>query len=312
MTESFPLLTVENVKHWYCEVEPHWSGFDIAKAVGCCPSTVYRFMDSHGITVRSMSQANFVRFECPHKYQSFLKQRNSEDFKSRQSEIAKKIMRKPEVRKRFLKATRALNSNILSPQQKIILSLLITHKSLFLTDLACMMELDTKKVHRSLEGLFRRQLVFRVKDVNNASTNPRKPQFRYTITQKGVEIFTLADSKEPFDYKELVSQVKSGCKKKKSASSSFSDHIGKHQGRILEFLLEHGPSFLIDLTTLGLGKQTVDASLKRLCDRGFLNREREVNENYTLSPNHKRQFLYSLTDKGRIYIQDYESQKNSI
>jgi len=47
MTETYPLLTVANVYHWYWECDPAWSGWDIAKAIGCKhPATVYQYIFS--------------------------------------------------------------------------------------------------------------------------------------------------------------------------------------------------------------------------------------------------------------------------
>ena len=35
VNESYPQLTVANVRYWYWEVDPHWSAIDIAKVIGC-------------------------------------------------------------------------------------------------------------------------------------------------------------------------------------------------------------------------------------------------------------------------------------
>ena len=225
MTDLYPLLTIENVKYWYWEVEPHWSTIDIAKAIGCSDSTVQNFMRAHNISIRSISEANINRFNCPHKYKKFLKQRQSEEFRSQQSDIALEIMKRPNIRSKYLKAIKESKTYILSDYQKVLLFLLNSDDSLFLTDFCKITGLDKKDLDRSLQQLFNRQLVSRVKAFNNNTLNSYKYHFKYSITQKGIEVLDFVLMKGPFEYEKLLNDIKSGEKKRPCPNPQFLNNI---------------------------------------------------------------------------------------
>ncbi len=303
MTELYPLLTVENVKYWYWEVEPHWSAIDIAKAVGCHPNTVYNYMKSHNISVRSTSNANINRFNCPHKYDKFLKQRQSEEFRIQQSDIALEIMKRPNIRSKYLRAIKEAKTYILSNYQKILLFLLNSHTSLFLTDFCKITELGRRKLDNALQGLFKRQLVSRVKARNSNTSNPYKYHFKYSITQKGIDVLDFVLLRRTFEYKQLLRDIKSGINKMYRPNPKFLNiiNIGKNQLEIMKVLQKEGPKFLTDLTSIfQLPKRSIDSSLRRLCSRGFLKKEKKVNpSNFR---NKTKHFLYSLDDKGVNFL----------
>ena len=303
MTELYPLLTVENVKYWYWEVEPHWSTIDIAKAIGCSDSTVQNFMRAHNISIRSISEANINRFNCPHKYEKFLKQRQSEDFRTHQSERILEIRKRPHIRSKYSKALRESRLYLLSDYQKILLFLLNSHDSFFLTDFCKIIELGRRKLDNALQGLFNRQLVSRVKAFNNNTLNPYKYHFKYSITQKGIDVLDFVLLKRSFEYKELLRDIKSGVNKMYRANPKFLNrvNIGENQLEILKILQKEGPKFLTDLTSIfQLPRHSIDSSLRRLCSRCFLKREKKVNPNN--SKDRKKHFLYSLDDKGIKFL----------
>ncbi|MFW9973072.1 MAG: hypothetical protein ACFFDF_23015 [Candidatus Odinarchaeota archaeon] len=304
MTETIQDLTVENVKYWYHELDPPWSAIDIANHLGCNSNTVYRFMHRNNIAVRSRSEANTKRFECPFKYKDFLKQRRSEEFRDSQAEATRKVMKDPEVRQKRLVAFQHNSENVLSEYQKIIVALLFKHKRLFLTDFVQITHLDRIVLDRSLHGLYKRKLVRRIKKYNKDTNNSYKSHFNYSLTTKGRKVFKFNMAKDSFDFKKILRYVKTHPIRKSSGLKNTKNYIymGHIQKQILEMIKEKGSLFFTDLKALSNGKRTIDNSLRNLVKRGFLNRKRQMNPN----ANNNLHYLYSLTDKGKKYF----SQQN--
>ena len=300
MTELYPLLTVQNVNYWYWEVEPHWSAIDIAKAVGCGRNTVYNFMKRKNIPKRSRSKANLNRFNCPHKYKTHIKQRQSEEFRASQSLIAYDIMWKPEIRERYLKAFKEANKGILSAHQKLILFLLTTHKALFVTDFLRMIKGDLKTIDHSIHALHKRQFVERVKAINPNTFNNYKSHYTYSITKKGETLITRKLKDKKCKFKELLQDENPKKKDKKTLQREFiqRENIGKNQLIILKTIQKNGSKFLLDLVSiLRLPKRTIDSSLRSLSSRGFFDKEKKENPNYQGNNSHRKQYYYSITDK---------------
>ena len=67
MTDNFPLLTVDNVYHWYWYSNPQYSIKDIAEEVGCGTSTILRFMVKNDIPRRTLSVAQRISWDVKGK-----------------------------------------------------------------------------------------------------------------------------------------------------------------------------------------------------------------------------------------------------
>ncbi|MFW9971994.1 MAG: hypothetical protein ACFFDF_17525 [Candidatus Odinarchaeota archaeon] len=300
MTETIQDLTVENVKYWYHELDPPWSAIDIANHLGCNNNTVYRFMHRNKITVRSRSEANTKRFECPFKYKDFLKQRRSEEFRNSQAEATRKVMKDPEVRQKILVASQHNNENVLSEYQKIIIMLLVKHKRLFLTDFVQITHLDRVVLDRSLHSLYRRKLVRRIKKYNKDTNNPYKSHFNYSLTPEGRKVLKFNMTNDSFDFKKILRRVRIHSIRKSPDQKYTNNYIymGHIQKQILKTIKEKGSLFFTDLKVLSNDKRTIDKSLRALTKRGFLNRKRQKNPDV----NNNLHYLYSLTNKGEKYL----------
>jgi DNA-binding MarR family transcriptional regulator len=300
MTELYPLLTVQNINYWYWEVEPHWSVVDIAKNIGCSRNTVYRYMRHKDIPIRSISEANISRFNCPHKYNNFVKQRQSKEFRESQSIIAYDIMQKPEVRKKYLEAIEKSNEGILSKHQKAILYLLTRHDSLFITELVTLIKGDLNTVDKSIRALYKRQLVNRVKKINPNSFNNYKSHYKYSISKKGKVLIGNKLTKGNQEFMELLRDNVREKKDKEILQQEFikRENIGKNQLIILKTIQKEGSKFFSDLVSLtGLPKGAIDSGLRGLSSRGFLYKEKKVNPNYQEVDKKRRYYWYSITDK---------------
>lgn len=300
MTEKYPLLTISNVNHWYWEVDPHWSGFDIAKAIGCGTTTLYRFMKTYGIQVRSRSEATINRFNCPIKYERFVKKLRSPEFRNRQSHITRKAMRRPEVRKRLSDSAKKANKKKLSISQKAILFLLYSWKELFLTDFGRMVKLANEILDSKLRRLHSRGYVYRLKSHNENCFNNYKSHYKYSLTREGRELVSNGFKDGSFNLEELKHKFKPVEKEKRLTIKEFlqKENIGPNQFILLKTIQESGPKFLVELASqLKISKNAIDKSLRLLYTRAFLRREKKVNQTYSGSERWRKQFLYSITDK---------------
>ncbi len=305
MTDVYPQLTVSNIKHWYWEVEPHWSVCDIASNIGCSESTIYSFMKRHNIPRRSTSEANINRFNCPRKYKEFLKQRRSPDFRMSQSVVAKEVMYKPEIREKFLQAIKKSSEKRLSECQKLILFLLMTHKKLFITEIVRMVKRDLQSIDSTLRALYKRQYVTRDKMKNPYTFSNFKSHYQYSLTDKGRKLIKTNLENNDVQFKNFLENDIPSKKDPMTLQYEFikRENIGKNQLTILKIIQNKGPKFLLDLLPiLGLSKKTVDSSLRCLSSRAFLSKEKKVNPNYQGSINHRVQTYYSITDKCPILL----------
>ncbi|MHA2326866.1 MAG: hypothetical protein ACXACB_15770, partial [Promethearchaeota archaeon] len=282
MTEAYPLLTVENVKYWYWEVEPHWSGGDIGRAIGCSSQSVTRFMHKNNIPVRSISEANLNRFNCPQKYQKFLKQRTSSEFREQQSILNIEAWQDPHKRRNFVKGIRQSSANRLSDLQKVLLFLIIERGNLFLTDFISITNLRRRQLDSVLRELYARNCVERTKEYNKNTRNQYKFHYKYSIAKKGRDLFNLHLTSCSFKYEEELEKIhrrlhniKAKEKARKPCNVDEKTPLGKNQKIILEiFQRKNHPLFLMDLLPLtAIPIKSVDSSLKRLVERGFLSRK---------------------------------------
>ncbi len=189
MTEAYPLLTVSNVNYWYWEVEPHWSGFDIARVVECGTTTLYRFMKRNNITIRSKSEANINRYNCPSKYEKFVKIMRTPEFKARQSLVTQKAMSRPEVRKRLSESAKKANKKRLSASQKAVLFLLHSKEELFLTDFGKMIKISKIELDNKLRKLYNRGYIDRAKSRNGNCLNNYKSHYKYSLMKGNKDLF---------------------------------------------------------------------------------------------------------------------------
>jgi DNA-binding MarR family transcriptional regulator len=118
-------------------------------------------------------------------------------------------------------------------------------------------------------------------------------------------LYLTSDS---FKYEEELKKIqrrltnrKSLEKTKKPRNVDEKTPLGRNQKIILEiFQRKNHPLFLVDLLPLtAISIKSVDSSLKRLVERGFLSRKEEINEKYSKYIQQKKQFLYNLTEKGK-------------
>ncbi|KKN33731.1 hypothetical protein LCGC14_0800820 [marine sediment metagenome] len=300
MTEAHPMLTDSNVKYWYWEVEPHWSGYDIAKAVGCGITTLYRFMKTHKIQIRSKSEANINRFNCPYKYKRFVKQRQTPEFRRQQSIVTSEVMKRLEVRKKISDAVKKASLKIFSTFQKAILLLLYSHEGLFLTDFGRMIELKKEKLDIKLRKLYNRGYVDRVKSYNNNGLNHYKSHYKYSLTRRGRELVSNGLKDGSFNLGEFKQIFRPVEIEKKMTINEFlqKENIGPNQLIVLKTIQKSGPKFLVELASqLQIPKTAIDRSLWALSSRGFIKREKKINQKYSGSINCRKQFLYSITDK---------------
>ncbi len=294
------MLTPSNVKYWYWEVEPHWSGFDIAKAVGCGTTTLYRFMKTHKIQIRSRSEANINRFNCPYKYKKFVKQRQSPEFRKQQSIATSEAMKRPEVRKKISDAVKKANIKIFSTFQKAILFLLYSHEGLFLTDFGRMIELKKERLDTKLRKLYHRGYVDRVKSYNNNSLSSYNSHYKYSLTGRGRELVCNGLKDGLFNLEEFKHTFRPYEKGKRMTINEFlqKENIGPNQLIVLKTIQKSGPKFLVELASqLQIPKIAIDNSLRALSSRGFLEREKRINQKYSRSISRRKCFLYSITDK---------------
>ncbi len=76
------------------------------------------------------------------------------------------------------------------------------------------------------------------------------------------------------------------------------ENIGPNQLIVLKTIQKSGPKFLVELASqLQIPKTAIDRSLWALSSRGFIKREKKINQKYSGSINCRKQFLYSITDK---------------
>lgn len=308
--ESPPQLTIANVKYWYWEVDPHWSAIDIAGVVGCKDSEVYYFMQRNNIPRRSTTEANLNRFNCPHKYESYIRQRSSPGFRKLQSIKSIEAWQDPKNRAKIIKGIQEGVSKKISVFQKLLLFLLIKHDFLFLTDFIQLTNLSRKSLDLVLSSLYKRELVKRAKEHNPNTHNNYKYHFRYEITERGKELLMLDMTTTPFCYEELLTSiqaryVRNGQHPPKKKTPSNYINIGKNQLILLQIFQEQDqPLFLLDVikyTTIS--QKAIDNSLTHLYRRGYLSRKKTENSNYAGNIQHAKQFLYKLTEEGKKLIE---------
>lgn len=308
---EYPLLTVENVKYWYWEVESHWSGIDIAKAVGCSNWKVYRFMHKNNIPIRSTSDATINRFNCPQKYEKFMKSHNTPEVNELQSITSKEMWQHTQKRISLMNGVQKRNMVKLTEYQKLLLYLLVRHETLFLTDFIRITNLERISLDATLRGLFNRDLVSRKKEYNERSFNNYKTHYKFRITKRGKELLALKLTNSSSDYDEILRKIYTQhshesptiIPQKEEPLEKYT-YIGRNQLEILKIFLEQGkPLFLLDFKELiSITKRAVDKSLAALFKRGFLSRKKETNEHYKGAAQNKKQYLYELTKEGRKLI----------
>jgi len=311
VNESYPQLTVANVRYWYWEVEPHWSALDIAKAIDCKDSDVYYFMHKNDIPIRSTTEANLNRFNCPQKYKSYRKQRSSPEFRKQQSIKSIEAWKDPVKRANNVRSIREGTSKKISEYQKLLLFLILRHTRLFLTDFAWITNLGKNSLYLVLSSLYKRELVARTKEYNEVTYNNNKYHFRYEITERGKELLTLNMTNTPFNYEKLLKSIQARYNQKITCNSPQRKeennnyiNIGKNQQAVLRELQQQDrPLFLLDFVSLmTIPQKAIDNSLSHLCKRGFLSREKKFNGNYTGNIQNAMQYRYKLTEKGNKLI----------
>ncbi|MBA7525884.1 hypothetical protein ES705_18043 [subsurface metagenome] len=111
--KKYPLLTYENVFHWYWEEDPPWSMEDIAEKVGCTGGNVSRFMKYNNIPRRDHKDAAKNIFKCPTKKKNY---RLTKEQRQKLSLTMKDRM-----------------GDRISNRQRIILQELLKNKSMFIS-----------------------------------------------------------------------------------------------------------------------------------------------------------------------------------
>ena len=182
MTDNFPDLTEENVRYWYEECDPAWSGHDIANEVGCSIQTVYNFMRKKKIKIKSYSEAEKNANKCPHKYQAKhgMKFEEGSEWKEKQKASQLKNWEdNPKKRKKKSDQMKQIFSNKLSDYQKWILFVIYKlDKDITLREMVGITGLNKKIVNRQLYTLTNRRIL----ECNTNEVN------EYRITEFGKRI----------------------------------------------------------------------------------------------------------------------------
>ena len=257
-------------------------------------------MKKNNIRIRNKSEANINRFQCPSKYDKFVKIMRTPEFKTRQSLVTRRVMSRPEIRKRLSESAKKANKKSFSTSQKAILFLLYSKEELFLTDFNKRMRISKKELDYKLRNLFNRGYVDKVKSYNENSLKIDKNHFKYSLTSEGKVIVRNGLKDGLFNLKELENKFRRVEKKKEMTIDEFllKENIGPNQFIILKAIQKSGPKFLIELASyLQISKIAIDKSLRGLNSREFLKREKNLNQNYEGSKRCRIQFLYTITNK---------------
>lgn len=297
MTYKYTSLTVESVKHWYWECDPAYSMYDIARVTGASVSEVQRFMAKYKIPTRNRSEANYNRFKCENKKVVFIKQRNTPEFKKRQSEISKSFWLDESIRKKMVNGLEKYYKSRLGVTQFQILFLLRKNGGMFLTGLLSIVKKGKTSLNGSLRTLYNRGLVSRQKRFNCNTRNLYTSQYYYSITDAGVHAL-IEKEKEP-KFAPILNSLKVSTVKNilELSKNAISIYLGKIQNEILRLFQERNSLFLTDLKKLmSINKSLLDKSLKGLFTRGILSRKKEISPYYA---NQYKHFKYSLTELGK-------------
>lgn len=172
--KKYPLLTRENVYHWYWEEDPPWSTSDIAKKVGCRQSNVCKFMVVNDIPRRNHKDAALNIFKCPSKKKNY---KLSIEQKQNISRIKKEQI---------------------SKTQKLILQKLLTNGNLFVSELMRFQVFRNKKNIKSVRDatyrLLKREFVERRLEYNPKSRPNCQYQYKYSINEKGKYILSKSSN----------------------------------------------------------------------------------------------------------------------
>lgn len=305
MSDTYPLLTVENVQYWYWERDPPMSGHDIAKEVGCYFQKVYKFMREHDIPIRDNSESGKVRFQDPEKYEAMMKIKRDSEYKRKESESVSKLWTSIEKRKQKSDEMKKISENWLSDYQKVILSLMQNGEKKFLREIVEKTGLDKKNIDRNLRFLCRRGLMKFEKEFDTNLKRKRACN-NYFITLKGIEILKYNQKNNPFEYDNLIEHIKNNKKRNPATKERNKSYIGKNQKILLEALNDKKQMIVRELQNMtNLSLCSIDNSLRLLCKRGLVERKKEINVNS--KNNNKRAYIYSLNENGYKLIKD---QKN--
>lgn len=304
MSESYPLLTVENVQYWYWERDPQMSGHDIAREVGCYFQKVYEFMKKHKIPIRNYSEAGKVHFQDPKKYHAYLKVRMRPEYLKKQSESHTKLwVNNPDLRQQRSTLLKGLYEKVLTEAQKVVLFVLKDKKEKFVRELVQQSSLGKDFFWRQMMTLRNRGLVSSVRKHDYLS-NPKKKYSRYSITEKGFKVLNYNLVNDPFVFDDLVKKVKNRQLERPDLVESNKKYLGRNQKIILKILSSGKSYFAKDIYQLTDLKK-IEKSLCMLYKRGFVDRKKEINAN---SKNrNKREYIYSLTESGSNLIMDMKN-----
>lgn len=300
MTEKYPLLTTESVKHWYLECDPAYSVIDIAKVTGASQATIYRFMERNRIPRRSRSEASINRFKCEHKKEEFVKQRNTSEFKKNQSQYAIGYWLDQSKRRKMMNGFSNYIESVVGLFQAQILYLLKNSEGMFLSNLTKIIKKDKTILDQSLRALHKRGLIARRKEINHNTRNSNASQYYYSITNEGVVL--LAEKEKTLEFNSLLKPLETFKAKSNPTleENTISVYLGINQKVVLRLFQEKSSLFLTDLKKLtSLDRKTLDNSLRGLVSRGILSRKKESNPN---SGNHLKHYKYRLTELGRKIV----------
>ncbi|KKK99104.1 hypothetical protein LCGC14_2636100 [marine sediment metagenome] len=85
-------IDYDTIIRLYWNTEPAWSGLDLAKYFDCGNSSIYKFMEKHGIPRRNQSDAHINAWRCEWKKENLLdgivKLWSNPEFREKQSKIS--------------------------------------------------------------------------------------------------------------------------------------------------------------------------------------------------------------------------------
>ena len=201
MTNNFPKLTELKVRYWYEELDPAWSGQDIANEIGCHKSTVYNFMQKKKIKIRDYSEADFNAQKCPHKHQAKHKMKtemNSEWKINQRKAQLKNWENAPKKRKAKSDLMKKIALTRLSDYQTWVLFIIYCkNKEQTLKDIILITGLNKKIVNRQLYNLTNRKLLAVSKNKFN----------RYKITELGKKILPKEFKNKKYDLYHIRSEL---------------------------------------------------------------------------------------------------------
>jgi len=170
----------------------------------------------------------------------------------------------------------------------------------FLSEIGQITQLNKKNLDRNLRFLCKRGLMDFKKKVDT-NLQKRRACNLYFINRKGIQALNYNQKHNPFDYEQLIKQIKQNKKTNPTIKERNKNFIGKNQKKLLEALKNEKSLFvreLIDITSLN--SDCIIDCINLLWKRNLVKRKKEVDASSTR--NNKNFYRYSITEKGSSII----------